>query len=67
METLKIQIHAHIHAKLKTLAQSNDVTMKALSNALLDKMVNNHHNELKEVVQQIKQRERKWVKSLRIQ
>ena len=54
---MKIQIHTHIYEKLKTLAQAHNITMSDLANSLLEKMLNRHHEDLKKIIREMKQ---KW-------
>lgn len=51
---MKIEIVKQIHEKLKTLAQANEITIQALTNELLTRMLNHHKNELKEIIENLK-------------
>lgn len=51
---MKIQIYKDIHEKLKTLAQAHNIAITDLANVLLSKMLGNHHKELEEIIEKVK-------------
>lgn len=51
---MKIQIHKHVYEKLANLARANEITVEALANELLTRMLNHHKNELEEIIENLK-------------
>lgn len=51
---MKIQISKNVHSKLRKLAQANEITIQALANELLARMLNHHKNELEQIIKKVK-------------
>lgn len=56
---MNLQIKTELYQQLEKRAKANNIPMTDLINSLLSKMLNNHHKELKEIIETIKQRGRK--------
>lgn len=53
---MKIQIRTHIYNKLNSLAKANEIGIQALANELLARMLNDHHAEIKGIIETLKKR-----------
>ena len=53
---MKIQIRTDVHAQLRQQAKANNIKLEDLTNCLLSKMLNHHHDELRKIIQEVKQK-----------
>lgn len=54
---MKVQISKNVYDQLKKLVENNRIAIASLANVLLGKMLNHHHKEIKQLIQQMKKGE----------
>jgi len=54
-----IQVFEHVHTKIGGMAKLNNVLMKTLASKMLEHMLNEHQNQIEQIIKEIKIRQGK--------